>query len=77
MVHTHDDMDGLTQTARALPALERGLVFTNLVDLDTLYGHRNDPRGYGTNLEQIDARLGDVLAALGPAGLAVVDTGLP
>lgn len=71
-VHTHDDMDGLTQTARALPALDRGLVFTNLVDLDTLYGHRNDPQGYGADLERIDARLDEVFAQLGPAGLAFI-----
>jgi len=72
VVHTHDDMDGLTQTVQALPALERGLVFTNLVDLDTLYGHRNDPKGYGADLERIDARLDEVLAQLGPAGLAFI-----
>jgi phosphopentomutase len=71
-VHTHDDMDGLTQTVRTLPAIERGLVFTNLVDLDTLYGHRNDPRGYGADLERIDARLDDVFAQLGPRGLAFI-----
>jgi phosphopentomutase len=71
-VHTHDDMDGLTQTVRTLPTVERGLVFTNLVDLDTLYGHRNDPRGYGADLERIDARLADVFAQLGPAGLAFI-----
>ena len=71
-IHTHDDMDGLTQTARALPALDRGFVFTNLVDLDTLYGHRNDPQGYGADLERIDARLDEVLGQLGPAGLAII-----
>ncbi len=72
VVHTHDDMDGLTQTVRALAGLDRGLVFTNLVDLDTLYGHRNDPKGYGANLERIDARLGEVLARLGPTDLAMI-----
>jgi phosphopentomutase len=71
-VHTHNDMDGLTQTARALPEVERGLVFTNLVDLDTLYGHRNDPKGYGADLERIDARLDEVFSQLGPGGLAFI-----
>ncbi|HEV2439735.1 MAG TPA: phosphopentomutase [bacterium] len=71
-VHTHDDMDGLAQTARALADLERGLVFTNLVDLDTLYGHRNDPKGYGADLERIDARLGEVLERLGPTDLMMI-----
>ncbi|MHB8732729.1 MAG: phosphopentomutase [bacterium] len=71
-VHTHDDMDGLTQTLRALDALDRGFVFTNLVDLDTLYGHRNDPNGYGADLERIDARLDEVLGRLGPTDLLMI-----
>ena len=71
-VHTHDDMDGIAQTVRTLAGLERGLVFTNLVDLDTLYGHRNDPKGYGADLERIDARLGEILERLGPADLLVI-----
>jgi phosphopentomutase len=71
-VHTHDDMDGLTQTVRALDGLDRGLVFTNLVDLDTLYGHRNDPKGYGADLERIDARLDEVLRCLGPTDLLMI-----
>jgi len=71
-VHTHDDMDGLTQTVRSLASLERGFVFTNLVDLDSVYGHRNDPKGYAANLERIDARLDEVLAGLGPTDLAMI-----
>jgi phosphopentomutase len=71
-VHTHDDMDGLTQTVRTLEGLDRGLVFTNLVDLDTLYGHRNDPKGYGADLERIDARLAEVLERFGPADFLLV-----
>lgn len=71
-VHTHDDMDGMTQTVRTLANVERGLVFTNLVDLDTLYGHRNDPKGYGADLERIDARLDEVLARLGPSDLLMI-----
>jgi phosphopentomutase len=71
-VRTHDDMDGLTQTVRALEGLRRGFVFANLVDLDTLYGHRNDPAGYGADLERIDARLPEVLERLGPADLLMI-----
>jgi phosphopentomutase len=71
-VHTHDDMDGMTQTVRALAAVERGVIFTNLVDLDTLYGHRNDARGYGADLERIDARLGEVLGRLRAADVALI-----
>ncbi len=71
-VHTHDDLDGLRRTLGALEAHHRGLVFTTLVDLDTLYGHRNDPRGYGADLERIDAALGPIVAGLGERDLLIV-----
>lgn len=63
-VHTKSDADGIDQTLRALAELERGLVFANLVDFDTLYGHRNDVAGYARNLEQLDASIPVVLGAL-------------
>lgn len=71
-VHTHDDFDGIAQAARALRSLDRGLVFATLVDLDTLYGHRNDPAGYAAHLEAIDGRLPQVLEACGPADLVII-----
>ena len=64
-VHTRSDSDGIDQTLRALEQVERGLIFTNLVDFDTLYGHRNDVPGYAANLEALDRRLPEVLARLG------------
>jgi len=71
-VHTHDDLDGVAQTARAMPEVSRGLIFTNLVDLDSKYGHRNDPVGYARNLEAIDGALPQVLERLRPADLLVI-----
>ncbi len=65
-VHTKSDSDGIDQTLRAMALQERGLIFTNLVDFDTLYGHRNDVAGYARNLELLDERLPEVLAALRP-----------
>src|SRR5205807_551622 len=65
-IHTHNDMDGMAQTLRAMGRLPAGLIFTNLVDLDTLFGHRNNPRGYGDDLEQIDREMAKVVAGLGP-----------
>lgn len=65
-VHTISDDDGINQTIAALKTLSDGLVFTNLVDFDTLYGHRNDVAGYARNLELLDARLPDLYAALRP-----------
>lgn len=42
-----------------------GFVFTNLVDFDSKYGHRRDPIGYGRCIEEFDARLPEVISALG------------
>lgn len=71
-VHTHDDLDGMEATCRAMASTRAGLIFTNLVDLDTLFGHRNNPRGYGQDLERIDAAMATVVARLGPGDLLIV-----
>jgi phosphopentomutase len=49
-----------------------GLVLTNLVDYDMRYGHRNDPHGYARALEEFDARLPELMAALRPDDLLVI-----
>lgn len=63
-VHTKSDADGIDQTLKAMKDYDRGLIFTNLVDFDTLYGHRNDVAGYARNLEALDERLPEILGAL-------------
>ena len=65
-VHTKSDSDGVDQTLKALGEVDRGLVFVNLVDFDTLYGHRNDVPGFADNLERLDRRLPEIFAAMGP-----------
>ncbi|HSQ20628.1 MAG TPA: phosphopentomutase [Blastocatellia bacterium] len=52
------------QTLRALDSTGRGLIFTNLVDFDMLYGHRNDVEGYARALEEFDLRLPQIQAAM-------------
>jgi phosphopentomutase len=56
-VHTEGNADGLAKTEALLDRVDRGLIFVNLVDFDTLYGHRNDVAGYAANLEAFDARI--------------------
>lgn len=63
-VHTQSDADGIDHTLAAMSKLDRGLIFTNLVDFDTLYGHRNDVAGYAANLESLDARIPELVRAL-------------
>ena len=55
-----------------MAAVDRGFIFTNLVDFDTHYGHRNDVEGYARNLERFDARLAAVLPRLRDEDLLVV-----
>jgi phosphopentomutase len=71
-VHTKDDSQGMDEVQAALASTADGLVFANLVDFDTLYGHRNDPAGYAANLEMIDARLGTLMERLAPGDLLIV-----
>lgn len=71
-VHTQDDMDGLSQTVEAARALDNGFVFTNLVELDTIYGHRNNVEGYVRQLEAIDARLPEVLGVAEAGDLVII-----
>ena len=70
--HTASDDQGMDEVLRAMTTTARGLIFANLVDFDTQYGHRNDVAGYAANLERFDARLGDLLPRLGPGDLLVV-----
>lgn len=63
-IHTKDNMDGVDRTIACMRRLERGLIFTNLVDFDMLYGHRNNPRGYAAALEAFDRRLPEILSAV-------------
>ena len=56
-VKTKDNRDGMEKTAAAMEAQLSGLIFTNLVDFDQLYGHRNDVEGYARALEQVDSWL--------------------
>jgi phosphopentomutase len=55
---------GLDLTLETLGRDERCLVFTNLVDFDSKYGHRNDPPGYAAAIEAFDRRLPEVISAL-------------
>lgn len=54
----------MDQTINALNTDSRGLIFSNLVDFDMLYGHRRDAEGYARALECFDTRLPDIFAAM-------------
>jgi phosphopentomutase len=71
-IHTSSDDDGMNAVEREMAELGRGLIFTNLVDFDSQYGHRNDVAGYAANLERFDARLARVLPMLRQGDVLVV-----
>jgi phosphopentomutase len=71
-VPTATDADGVGHILAELRADAPGLIFVNLVDFDTVFGHRNDVAGYAANLERFDDRLGAILAALGAGDLLVI-----
>ena len=70
--HTKSDDDGMDQVERQMRDVDRGLIFTNLVDFDSQYGHRNDVAGYAANLERFDRRLAAILPRLRDGDLLAV-----
>jgi phosphopentomutase len=60
------------QTINALNAESRGLIFSNLVDFDMLYGHRRDTEGYARALEHFDTRLPQIFAAMRDRDLLIL-----
>ncbi len=71
-VHTRDNMDGMDQTLAYMKTVNRGLIFTNLVEFDSKWGHRRDAAGYGAGLEAFDLRLKEVLDAMQETDLLVI-----
>jgi phosphopentomutase len=69
---TKSNVDGIVQTGALLRELESGLVFTNLVETDMLWGHRNDPVNFHRCLQDFDRRLFDLLGALRPDDLLII-----
>ena len=70
--HTGNNMAGVDATIEFLEAGGEGLIFTNLVDFDSLYGHRNDPPGYAAALEAFDRRLPEILSSLREGDVLIV-----
>lgn len=63
-VHTKDNMDGVDKTLEYMKQDNKGLIFTNLVDFDMKWGHRNDFEAYAKGLEEFDVRLKEIIEAM-------------
>jgi phosphopentomutase len=71
-VHTTSDEHGMDLVDQHLDTTAIGLIFVNLVDFDTQYGHRNNVRGYAENLERFDLRVQRLLPRLEPSDVLIV-----
>lgn len=69
---TKSNQHGIEETLKHLAGDFSGMLFTNLVDFDSLYGHRRDPQGYARALEEFDAALPALLSKVGENDLLVI-----
>ncbi|MDB5042388.1 MAG: phosphopentomutase [Candidatus Eremiobacteraeota bacterium] len=65
-VRVPDNSEAIDRALELADATDHGLVFVNLNDFDTKFGHRRDVRGYGDALARLDARLPEILARIRP-----------
>ncbi|EYE87449.1 phosphopentomutase [Fervidicella metallireducens AeB] len=71
-VHTKNNMDGVDKTLEFMKENSKGLIFTNLVDFDMQYGHRNDIAGYAKALEEFDNRVPEIIENLRDDELLII-----
>lgn len=72
-IHTKDNMDGVDQTINYIKKDNKGLIFTNLVDFDSKYGHRRDIKGYKEALEEFDARIPEIIDAMNDKDILIIN----
>ena len=63
-IHTNGNADGIEKTIEEINKDTKGLIFTNLVDTDMLYGHRNNIEGYARALEYFDSKLPEIMSKM-------------
>lgn len=71
-LHTRDNRDGMGHALEAVRGGGFDLVFVNLVDFDSMWGHRNDARAFALGLEEFDAFLAGFLCELGGDDLLII-----
>jgi phosphopentomutase len=69
---TKSNTEGIVKTEELLRSLDNGVVFTNLVETDMVWGHRNDPENFHRCLQDFDRRLPDILDALQPGDVLIL-----
>ncbi|MBQ3615879.1 MAG: phosphopentomutase [Anaerotignum sp.] len=70
--HTTNNADGIEKTIQYMKDDFEGILFTNLVDTDMIYGHRNDVEGYAGALEYFDGKLPEIMAQLKDEDILII-----
>jgi phosphopentomutase len=70
--HTRTNAEGMDELVERSGEMRRGLIIANLGDFDTLYGHRNDPRGFAAALQSFDTQLPHLLETVGTGDLLIL-----
>ncbi|MFH1755735.1 MAG: phosphopentomutase [Candidatus Latescibacterota bacterium] len=71
-IHTENNTEGMEATLSCIRGGARDFLFTNLLDFDTMWGHRNDARAYALGLEEFDSYAGELLQALREDDLLII-----
>ncbi|MGH8102395.1 MAG: phosphopentomutase [Chthoniobacterales bacterium] len=69
---TKSNRDGMAEIDHLWPKIRRALIFANLVDFDSVYGHCRDPGGYANALEELDRWLGNFIDKIAPEDLVII-----
>ncbi|MDS1030117.1 phosphopentomutase [Bacillota bacterium LX-D] len=71
-VTTKDNLDGINKIINKFQEIKSGLVFANLVDFDSKYGHRNNVQGYAEALEEFDQKIPEILKLITPNDILII-----
>jgi phosphopentomutase len=71
-IHTKSNLEGVSVTLECMKQHTEGIIFTNLVDFDMKWGHRNDYLSYGRGLEEFDNQLPRILEAMTPEDILII-----
>ena len=72
MIHTNGNEDGIEKTIEEMGKGTEGLIYTNLVDFDMLYGHRNNIDGYARALEYFDSKLPKIISCMKETDILII-----
>ena len=71
-IHTNGNAEGIEKTIEEIGKQSEGLIFTNLVDFDMLYGHRNNIEGYAKALEYFDNKLPEIISNMKDTDMLII-----